>query len=161
MEVLMSYSFFKLHFCMEVLKVCFSDLVLSQGPGQVVVVLFHQRHPLTQVSDDIEDERVNHEMTLKMKGWRMDRIVLNSTFPCGQIIEDINQVWEKEFSEGKKLNWEGVEILGFDFVDLYRSMKLEYMIREIDRAMSLRIETKEGEEKGKDIVLRNDSLSLT
>ena len=40
-------------------------------------------------------------------------------------------------------------------------MKLEYMIREIDRAISLRIETKEGEEKGKDIVLRNDSLSLT
>jgi hypothetical protein len=86
-----------------------------------------------QVLDDIEDERVR-------KGKK--RIVLNSTLPYVEIVEDINKAWEKEFSEGKKLD-EGVEILGYDVVALYPSLKLEFMIREIDRATVLRIETKE------------------
>jgi hypothetical protein len=38
---------------------------------------------------------------------------------------------------------EGVEIPGFDVVALYPSLKLEFMIREIDRVMVLRIFSKE------------------
>ena len=93
----------------------------------------------------IEDER---EKQGKM------RIVLNSTLPYAKIVEKIRKVWEKEFSEGKKMD-EGVEILGFDVVALYPSLKLEFMIREIDRAMVLRIESKKGEEKDKAIALCN------
>ena len=100
---------------------------------------------LTQVLDDIEDER---EKQGKM------RIVLNSTLPYAKIVEKISKVWEKEFSEGKKMD-EGVEILGFDVVALYPSLKLEFMIREIDRAMVLRIESKKGAEKDKAIALCN------
>jgi hypothetical protein len=36
---------------------------------------------------------------------------------------------------------EGVEVLGYDVVALYPSLKLEYMTREIGRAMVLRIQT--------------------
>ena len=50
---------------------------------------------LTQVLDDIEDER---EKQGKM------RIVLNSTLPYAKIVEKISKVWEKEFSEGKKMD---------------------------------------------------------
>ena len=71
---------------------------------------------LTQVLDDIEDERVR-------QGKR--RKVLNSTLLYAKIIEEI-------FSEGKTMN-EGVEILGYDVVALYPSLRLEFMIREIDR----------------------------
>ena len=56
---------------------------------------------LTQVLDDIEDERVRPGKK---------RIVLNSTLPYGKIVEDINKTCEKEFLEGKKID-EGVEIL--------------------------------------------------
>ena len=87
------------------------------------------------------------------------RIVLNSTLPSAQILEDINKTWEKEFSEGMKLD-EGVEILGYDVVALYPSLKLEFMIKEIDRAMVLRIETKKGEEKRKAIELRKITIPL-
>jgi hypothetical protein len=105
---------------------------------------------LTQVLDDIEDERVRQGKK---------RIVLNSTLPYAKIVEDINKAWEKEFSEGKKLD-EGVEILGYDVVALYPSLKLEFMVREIDRAMVLRIETKEGKEKEQAIALRNVTMPL-
>ena len=57
---------------------------------------------LTQVLDDIEDERVRQGKK---------RIVLNSTLPYAKIVEDINKTWENEFLEGKKPD-EGVEILG-------------------------------------------------
>jgi hypothetical protein len=88
------------------------------------------------------------------------RIVLNSTLLYAKIIEDINKTWEKEFLEGKKLD-EGVEILGYDVVVLYPSLKLEFMIREIDRVMVLRIETmKRGEGKRKAITLRNITIPL-
>ena len=105
---------------------------------------------LTQVLDDIEDERVRQGKK---------RIVLNSTLPYAKIVEDINKAWEEEFLEGKKKD-EGVEILGCDVVALYPSLKLEFMIREIDRVMVLRIETKEGEEKQKAIALRNITMLL-
>jgi len=105
---------------------------------------------LTQVLDDIEDERVR-------QGKR--RIVLNSTLPYAKIVGDINKAWEKEFLEGRKLD-EGVEILGYDVVALYPSLKLEFMVREIDRAMVLRIETKEGKEKEQAITLRNVTMPL-
>ena len=55
---------------------------------------------------------------------------------------------------------EGVEILRYDVVALYPSLKLEFMIREIDRVMVLRIEMKEGEEKQKAIALRNITMLL-
>ncbi len=50
---------------------------------------------------------------------------------------------------------EGVEILGYDVVALYPSLKLKLMIKEIDRAMVLRVETKKGEEKHKAIWLHS------
>ncbi len=75
------------------------------------------------------------------------------------IVEDINKVWEKEFLEGMKID-EGVEILGYAVVALYPSLKLEFMVREIDRAMVLRIETKEGKEKEQAIALCNVTMSL-
>ena len=50
---------------------------------------------------------------------------------------------------------EGVAILGYDVVALYPSLKLVFMIREIDRAMVSRIESKKGAEKEKAIALRN------
>ncbi len=85
---------------------------------------------------------------------------MNSTLLYAKIIEDINKTWEKEFLEGKKLD-EGVEILGYDVVVLYPSLKLEFMIREIDRVMVLRIETmKRGEGKRKAITLRNITIPL-
>ena len=59
----------------------------------------------------------------------------------------------------KKLN-EGVEIIGYDVVALYPSLKLEFMIRMIDKAMVLRIQTKKGEEKEKAIQLRNIIIPL-
>ena len=105
---------------------------------------------LTQVLDDIEDERVRQGKK---------RIVLNSTLPYAKIIEEINKTWEREFSEGKKLD-EGVEILGYDVVALYPSLKLEFMVREIDRAMVLRIETKEGKDKEQAIALRKVTMPL-
>ena len=105
---------------------------------------------LSQVLDDIENERVRQGKK---------RIVLNSTLPYAEILEDINKTWEKEFSEGMKLD-EGVEILGYDVVALYPSLKLEFMIKEIDRAMVLRIETKKGEEKRKAIELRKITIPL-
>jgi hypothetical protein len=72
----------------------------------------------------------------------------------------INKTWEDEFLEGKKLD-EAVEILGYDVVALYPSLKLEFMIREIDRDMVLRIETmKAEEEKRKETELRNITMSL-
>ena len=40
---------------------------------------------------------------------------MNSTLPYAKIVEDINESWEKEFLEGKKLD-QGVEILGYDVV---------------------------------------------
>ena len=43
---------------------------------------------LTQVFDDIEDERVRQGKK---------RIVLNSTLPYVKIVEDIYKAWEKEF----------------------------------------------------------------
>ena len=55
---------------------------------------------------------------------------------------------------------EGVEILGYDVVALYPSLKLEFMIKEIGRAMVLRIETKKGEEKHKAIELRKITIPL-
>jgi hypothetical protein len=55
---------------------------------------------------------------------------------------------------------EGVKILGYDVVALYPSLKLEFMIKEIDRAMVLRIETKKGEEKHKAIELRKITIPL-
>jgi hypothetical protein len=55
---------------------------------------------------------------------------------------------------------EGVEILGYDVVALYPSLKLEFMVRMIDKAMVLRIETKKGEEKDKAIQLRNIIMPL-
>ena len=94
---------------------------------------------LTQVLDDIEDERVRQGKK---------RIVLNCTLPYPKIVGDISQSWEKEFSEGKKVD-EGVEILGHDVVSLYPSLKLEFMVREICRAMVLRMETKEEKRKKK------------
>ena len=105
---------------------------------------------LTQVLEDIENDRVRQGKK---------RIVLTSTLPYAKIVEDINKTWEKEFSEGKKLN-EGVEILGYDVVALYPSLKLEFMVRMIDKAMVLRIETKKGEEKEKAIQLRNIIMPL-
>ena len=93
---------------------------------------------LTQVLDDIEDERVRQGKK---------RIVLNSTLPYAKTVEDISQTWEKEFSEGKKVD-EGVEILGHDVVALYPSLKFEFMVREIYRTMVLRMETK-GEKRKK------------
>jgi len=39
-------------------------------------------------------------------------------------------------------------------------VKLEFMVREIDRAMVLRIETKEGKEKEQGIALRNVTMPL-
>jgi len=50
-------------------------------------------HTVTQVLDDIEDERVRQGKK---------RRVLNSTLPYPKIVEDISQVWEKEFSERRK-----------------------------------------------------------
>ncbi len=92
--------------------------------------------------------------------------MLNSTLPYAEIIEDINKTWKKEFFEGKKLD-EGVEVLGYDVVALYPSLKLEFMIREIDRVMVLRIETMKGEEgKRKAIALvsatehNNDTINF-
>jgi hypothetical protein len=105
---------------------------------------------LTQVLEDIENDRVRQGKK---------RIVLTSTLPYAKTVEDINKTWEEEFSEGKKLN-EGVEILGYDVVALYPSLKLEFMIRMIDKAMVLRIETKKGEEKEKAIQLRNIIMPL-
>ena len=72
---------------------------------------------------------------------------------------DISQIWEKEFFEGKKMD-EGVEILGYDVVALYPTLKLEFMIREIDREMVLRIETMKGAEKEKATALRNITIPL-
>ena len=106
---------------------------------------------LTQVLEDIERER-------ERQGKK--RIVLNSTLPYARIIEDIDRTWEKEFLEGEKLD-ESVEILGYDVVALYPSLKLEFMIRETDRAMVLRIETMKGkEEKRKATELRNIIMPL-
>ncbi len=53
-----------------------------------------------------------------------------------------------------------VEILGYDVVALYPSLKLECMIREIDRAMVLRIETMKGAEKEKATALCNITIPL-
>ena len=74
---------------------------------------------LTQVLDDIEDERVRQGKK---------RIVLNCTLPYPKIVADISQSWEKELSEGKKV-YEGVEIIGYEVVDLYPSLKLEFTQR--------------------------------
>ena len=71
---------------------------------------------LTQVLEDIERER-------EKQGKK--RIVLNSTLPYAKIVEDINKAWEEEFLAGKKLD-ESVEILGYDVVALYPSLKLEF-----------------------------------
>jgi hypothetical protein len=103
---------------------------------------------LTQVLGDIEDGRVRQGKK---------RIVLNSTLPYAEIVEDINKAWEKEFLKGKKKD-EGVEILGYEVVALYPSLKLEFMIRETVRAMVLRIETKKIEEKEKAIALRKVTM---
>jgi len=92
---------------------------------------------LTQVLEDIERER-------EKQGKK--RIVLNSTLPYAKIVEDINKAWEEEFLAGKKLD-ESVEILGYDVVALYPSLKLEFMLKEIDRAMVLRIETTRGKKR--------------
>ena len=43
---------------------------------------------LTQVLDDIEDERVKQGKK---------RIVLNSTLPYANIVQDISQVWDKKY----------------------------------------------------------------
>jgi hypothetical protein len=59
---------------------------------------------------------------------------LDSRLPYAKIVEDIKKTWEKEFSEGKKLD-EGVGILGYDVVALYPSLKIEFMIKMIDKAM--------------------------
>ena len=55
---------------------------------------------------------------------------------------------------------EGVEILGYDVVTLYPSLKLEFMIREIDRSMVMRIETMKGTEKVNPISLCNVTIPL-
>jgi hypothetical protein len=103
---------------------------------------------LVQILEDIEVERVRQGKKI---------IVLNSTLPYVKIIEDINKTWEKEFLDGKKLD-EGVEILGYDVVTLYPALKLEFMIREIDRVMVLRIETMKGKGGGQTIALRNITI---
>ena len=55
---------------------------------------------------------------------------------------------------------EGVEILGYDVVALYPSLKLEFRIRQIDRAMVSRMESKKGAENDKATALRTKTIPL-
>ncbi len=67
---------------------------------------------------------------------------------------------EGEEVQRKRKRSKGPTTLGYDVVALYPSLKLEFKIKEIDRAMVLRIETKKGEEKQKAMELRNISMPL-
>ncbi len=85
---------------------------------------------LNQVMEEIEEYRARQ---------KKQRIVLNSSLPYARRIDKINEEWQEAFRKGERKGL-GVEVIGFDVTAMYPNLKIAYTIKEIDRAMLLRID---------------------
>ena len=94
---------------------------------------------LNQVMEDIEEYRDKQQN---------QSIVLNSSLPYAKRIDKINVEWQDAFRKGERKGV-GVEVIGLDFTVMYPSLKIAYIIKEIDRAMLLRIDVKDDESEKK------------
>ena len=88
---------------------------------------------LNQVMEEIEEYRVRQ---------KKQRIVLNSSLPYARRIDEINEEWQEAYRKGERKGL-GVEVIGFDVTAMYPNLKIAYIIKEIDRAMLLRIDLKD------------------
>ncbi len=59
-------------------------------------------------------------------------------------INQINAEWQDAFRKGERKG-AGVEIIGFDITTMYPNLKIAYIIKEIDRAMTLWLDLKDDE----------------
>ena len=105
---------------------------------------------LTQVLEESEEEEAKQGR---------EGIILNDSRVFVREIERINEQWRQENARGEK--WEdSVDVETWDIAAMYPSLKIAYIVKEIDTSLCERIQQKQGEDKEKARALREIVMPL-